>query len=108
MGRPMPARRVADTGTNFLLVPQQVADNAAAILNPQMEQLTGVADFFYGQDCVGGVSRDDLDNTLPALEFLIPDLQGNLTPVRSCTCRCCDRCPSRGPNGVSRTLDVQW
>ena len=37
----MHPRRLADTGTNFLVVPKQVADNAAAILNPQMEKLSG-------------------------------------------------------------------
>ena len=77
------ARRLADTGTNFLVVPQQVADNAASILNGPMEQLSGVSGFFYGnsQTCVTGFSREALDSALPALEFAIPDVNGNITVV---------------------------
>ena len=76
-------RRLADTGTNFLVVPQQVADNAAAILNPLMEKLSGISDFFYGQDCVTGFSRDELDKALPPLEFAIPDVNGREAQVGS-------------------------
>ena len=76
-------RRLADTGTNFLVVPQQVADNAASILNGPMEQLTGVSGFFYGNSmtCVSGFTREEVDNALPALEFAIPDVDGNITVV---------------------------
>jgi flagellar hook-length control protein FliK len=44
-----------------------------------MEQLSGVSGFFYGnsQTCVTGFSREALDSALPALEFAIPDVNGN-------------------------------
>ena len=76
-------RRIPDTGTNFLVVPQQVAENAAAILNGPMEQLTGIQGFFYGTStaCASGITLEELDNALPPLEFAIPDFDGNPTVV---------------------------
>jgi len=60
-----PASRLADTGTNFLVVPQQVADNAATILNPQMEKLSGKcsSNSTYQAKILGCL--------IPALKFLI-------------------------------------
>ena len=48
-----------------------------------MEQLTGVSGFFYGNSmtCVSGFTREEVDNALPALEFAIPDVDGNVTVV---------------------------
>ncbi len=42
---------------------------------------TGVADFFYGQNCITGFSRAQLDDALSPLEFSIPDINGKVTQV---------------------------
>ena len=41
----------------------------------------GVSDFFYGQKCITGFSRAQLDDALSPLEFAIPDINGKVTQV---------------------------
>lgn len=67
----------------MLIVPQQVAETAASLLEGPMEELTGIVGFFYGSgdECVQGLSRAELDDALPALQFLIPDTDGQLQTV---------------------------
>jgi len=50
---------------------------------------SGVQNFFYGQSCITGFSRAQLDDALSPLEFSIPDINGKVTQVgfRVCSIR---------------------
>ena len=69
---------LADTGTNFLSVSSQVAQNAAALLNGPIEQLTGTPNFFSTTNsyCIQGIDRTRIDQSLPTMEFIIPEVNG--------------------------------
>ena len=49
-----------------------------------MLKLSGISDFFYGNsdECVTGITLEELDDALPLMEFAIPDGRGGTTTVR--------------------------